>query len=369
MVRPLRLPLIVMAAAALLAGLHAGLQRIGWIETSASTDLALWHGPLMVTGVFGTLIGLERAVAYGGRWLYAAPALTGASALALVLGVEASHAALLAVVGSAILSVGALAAWRQHPALFMAALAAGVIALLVANAVWLVGGLSPAVALWWAGFLVLIIAGERLELSRVLEHGRMVHALLVASAATLVVGLVALLLEEPVGYALSGAALLALTAWLLAFDVARTTIRGSGLTRYMAVALLAGYVWLGLAGLLLLRPDAMDGYFYDAALHALFVGFAFSMVFAHAAVIFPAVTGIAMPYTRLFYLPLALLHGSLAFRIGADALGLASERSFAGALNGAAILLFFALLLASAAAATHHRRVRSRPHASEGMAS
>lgn len=368
MLRPLRLPLVAMAASALLAGLHAGLQRIGWIAASQSGELALWHGPLMVAGFFATLIGLERAVAHGGRWLYAAPALSGAAGLVLIFGFDASLAALLAAAGAAVLSLGAVFEVRRHPELFMAALAAGVLALLAGNGLWLVQGLSPVVAFYWAAFLILVIAGERLELSRVLQHGRLANGLFVAVAVCLIAGLAVLLVSEH-GYHLIGAGLVALAAWLAVYDIARRTIRGSGLTRYMAVALLAGYAWLGYAGILLLRANPLGGFGYDAILHALFVGFAFSMVFAHAAVIFPAVIGVEMPYRPSFYLPLLLLHGSLVLRIGADALELDGARGIAGALNACAILLFFALLLASTAAAARRRRERSRSSLPEGSRS
>ena len=366
MLHAARLPLVLLAAAALLAGLHAGLQRVGWIEFSG--ELALWHGPLMATGFFATLIGLERAVALGERWLYAAPALSGASGVASMVAPGHSFAALLAVAGAAILSVGAAVAFWRHRALFMATLATGVFALFAANLLWLVDGLSPSVALWWVGFLVLVIAGERLELSRVLQHGPLIDSLFVVAAAMIVAGLVALIYDE-FGHALLGLGLLALTAWLCVFDVARRTRRGRGLTRYMAYALLAGYGWLGFAGALLLLADPIGGFRYDAILHALFVGFAFSMVFAHAAVIFPAVIGIEMPYSRFFYLPLVLLHLSLALRFAADALERPDERSLAGALNAAAILLFFLLLLGSAVAAHRRRRVKARRPLPEGLTS
>jgi hypothetical protein len=45
-----------------------------------------------------------------------------------------------------------------------------------------------------------------------------------------------------------GAALVLLAAWLALFDMARVTVRTQGLSRYMALALLAGYVWLGIGG-------------------------------------------------------------------------------------------------------------------------
>ncbi len=88
------------------------------------------------------------------------------------------------------------------------------------------------------------------------------------------------------------------------------------------MALLAGYVWLGVAGLLSLRYGGVTaGMAYDAGLHSLFVGFTFSMIFAHAPIILPAMTGLAVPYHARFYLPLALLHGSLLLRVAGDLAG------------------------------------------------
>src|SRR5690606_12864433 len=109
-----------------------------------------------------------------------------------------------------------------------------------------------------------------------------------------------------------GAALLTVAAWLVTFDVARHTVRGGGLPRYVAVGLLAGYGWLALAGLLWAGAGpATDGPRYDATLHAVFLGFVLSMIFVHAPVILPAVLRVPLPYHPVFHVPLALLHGSL----------------------------------------------------------
>ncbi len=79
---------------------------------------------------------------------------------------------------------------------------------------------------------------------------------------------------------------------------------------------------------------------YDAALHALMLGFVFSMVFGHAPIIFPAVLRVAVPYHPLFYAPLALLHFSLIIRLAGDAAALYDWRSAGGALNALALLAF-----------------------------
>src|SRR5574338_888570 len=72
--RLLRLPLMFLAIGALLAGLWAGLLRIGWPIPPLSPRLLIEHGPLMVSGFLGTLISLERAVALSqlqqGRRIY-----------------------------------------------------------------------------------------------------------------------------------------------------------------------------------------------------------------------------------------------------------------------------------------------------------
>jgi hypothetical protein len=57
------------------------------------------HGPVMVMGFLGTLIGLERAVAYGRRWAFAAPGPTGLGAVALLAGLPTTLAQVALVLG------------------------------------------------------------------------------------------------------------------------------------------------------------------------------------------------------------------------------------------------------------------------------
>ena len=79
---------------------------------------------------------------------------------------------------------------------------------------------------------------------------------------------------------------------------------------------------------------------WDAALHAILLGFVFSMVFGHAPVILPAVLRVALPYSAILYAPLALLHASLALRVAGDMGTSASLRAAGGAGNALAIALF-----------------------------
>ncbi|MEW6566565.1 MAG: hypothetical protein AB1449_00065 [Chloroflexota bacterium] len=85
-VRPGRTLLLAVALMALLVGMWVGLMRLGWGVPGWSAQLPLAHGPLMVSGFLGTLIGLERGVALRQRWMYLAPGLTGIGGLALIAG-------------------------------------------------------------------------------------------------------------------------------------------------------------------------------------------------------------------------------------------------------------------------------------------
>jgi hypothetical protein len=73
------------------------------------------------------------------------------------------------------------------------------------------------------------------------------------------------------------------------------------------------------------------------------------MIFAHAPIIVPAVTGLAVPFHNGFYLPLALLQASLALRVAGDLGAGFTLRQWGGLLNEVAILLFLAVLVATIA--------------------
>ena len=283
-----RLPLLAVGLLSMACGLWLGLLRLGWNLPLPWPDQLIAHGPLMVCGFLGTLISLERAVALGARWGYAAPVLTAAGALALDLGPAGAPGALLITAGSVVMLAMFVVVWRRQPALFILTMALGALAWVVGNALWLGGASIFRLVFWWMAFLVLTIAGERLELNRVLRPTPAVRAWFVAGIVLMLAGVVVERWRPEPGVRVIGAGLLVLAVWLMRHDVARRTVRQRGLTRFMAVCLLAGYVWLGAGGILALAlAPAMPGTLYDATLHAVFLGFVMSMVFAHAPVIFP----------------------------------------------------------------------------------
>jgi hypothetical protein len=114
-----RLPLIGLAATALILGVWTGLVRMGVALGPASAIAALplgEHAAFMVSGFLGTLIGIERAAALGSRWAWAGPVLSGLGALALLAGrADLGHAAM--VVAAAMMTAVMTALWTRQKSL------------------------------------------------------------------------------------------------------------------------------------------------------------------------------------------------------------------------------------------------------------
>lgn len=339
-----RIPFVALGLVALLAALWAGLVRLGWDLPPLLQPLPGAHGPLMVSGFVGTLISLERAVALGRRWTYAAHLLSGLGALVLLADLPAPLGKLSITLGSLVLVAIFVVIVRRQPTLFTLTMLIGAVMWLAGNYLWLAGWSIFQVVLWWAGYLVLTVAGERLELGRMLHLSRRVHAFFLASAALLFAGVIVYAFDRALGVRVSGIAMLALALWLLRYDIARRTVRQPGLTRFIALSLLVGYAWLAAGGLFAVLFDSPFSNLlqYDALLHSLFLGFIISMIFGHAPIILPAVLGRAMAFRSFFYAHLILLHLSLLMRVGGDLLNAPSVREWGGMLNVIALLLFLA---------------------------
>ncbi len=349
-----RLPFMLLAAIALLVGLWAGLVRIGWQLPPFQVAM---HGQLMISGFLGTLISLERAVALQRRLPYLAPALTAAGTASLIIGLPDMIARGLILLGSLVLLISFSAAYYQHFKFNLEwaslALIIGSLSWAIGNALWVAGFSLPHIAPWWVGFLVITIAGERLELSRVVMLKRSSIIAFVISASIFIVGLIVSLFTFQLGIQIGGAGLIALGLWLISFDVARKTIRQTGLTRFVAACLLPGYVWIIIAGASWIKwADYFSaGAIYDAMLHTALIGFAFSMIFGHAPIIVPAIIGVQIPYRPIFYAPLTLLHASLIVRVIGDLTFNPTLRAWGGLFNEIAVLLFLGGLAWSAQAA------------------
>jgi len=343
--RPL---LLLLALLALLCGMWAGLLRLGWTWPVLRPTLPMSHGPLMVCGFLGTLITLERAVAVRRLWSYAGPIFSGLGSLLLIWNGQVPAGPLLLALGSLWLVMIFAQIVRQHPSLFTLTMAAGAGCWLAGNLLWLFGRPVYHVVEWWTAFLVLTIAGERLELSRVQRLPQLSLVLFLAVCGSIGLALGLSLWQLSPAARLLGAAYLALALWLLRYDLARRTVRTAGLTRFIAICLLSGYFWLAFGG----GWSAWHGAFfagpiYDIQLHTIFLGFVFSMIFGHAPIILPAVLGRPITYRPQLYLPLGLLHLSLLLRVIGGWMVIPALRQWGGILNAIAILAFFALFAAA----------------------
>lgn len=338
---------MALAGLCLVTGLWGGLARIGWGVPVPNGNAVSQHGALLLSGFLGTLVALERAVALERRWAYAAPALSGLGGLIISLGLPSLPGRGLIVAGS----VGLVAIFvfiiHHRPDLAHSMMGAGALLWCVGNVLWMVDWPTYRATPWWMGFLLLTIVGERLELGRVLRLRASLHLILQFFVGVFVIGLLIGLMAFQLGIQISGVALLGMSIWLLRYDIARRTIRKTGLTRFIAACLLLGQVWLGVAGVLwLVAPHRFNaGFAYDAMLHIVLIGFVFSMIFGHAPIILPGVLRIPFAYSPLLYAPLALLHLSLILRLMGDATQNLIWRMWGGLLNEVAISGFLLLMV------------------------
>ena len=360
-----RLLALAMAGTCLLAGLDAALLRLSLpapvrAAGGAPGSLALLHGPLMLVGFLGSVISLERAVAARAAWAFLAPAGLALGSLLLLAGAPQTVGRLVMLAGALALGAIYMAVHRRAPSVAGDVESLGAIALILGVFLWIAGApIEDCVPLWLL-LPTLTIVGERLELARI--------AFLDDAVETTVAGLsaVALLgacLHPAGGWApiIIGPSLLGLAVTMAYHDVARRTIRSrgraAGAVRFSAASMLAGYLWLAIAGAAW-TVWGLDGAAYEIIIHCLGLGFAFSMILAHAPTIIPAVVHRNLPYHRLMWLPFALLHGGLALRVGALAAGALVPWQAGGVVGIVAILAF--MLIAVTRVATSGR-IGSRP--------
>lgn len=235
--------------------------------------------------------------------------------------------------------------FKRETQLYTATMLSGGLSWLLGNLLWLMGRPIFEIVMLWIAFLVLTIGGERLELNRVLRLSKREQWFFRGIVGLLVVAALFSVFHLDWGARLSGVSYLLLFGWFLRKDIAFRNLRHSQpLTRFISISLASGFVWLGIGGLLFIVLGKMvGGMYYDALLHALFVGFVGSMIFGHAPIIFPALFGFTAQFSKTLYIPLVLLHLSLALRIIGDFTLSMELRQWGGLFNVMAALLYLGL--------------------------
>lgn len=320
----------------LLLAVWSGWLRIGW--NFPVTNVAAQHGALMVNSFLASLIFLERAVTFRNKWVLLLPFINAASTLAFIFNLPTA-AQLMFIAGSSGFVIMCSYFICRYKETYYIIFLAGAICLLVGNIILFKTNFFPNAVTWWIGFLLITIVAERLELSRFLALSNFKRSLL-----WICILLVIFALAWPFhlyGNIFLSVAIAATALWLLKFDMAKHSIKVKGQHRYSGLLLIVGYAWLlVMAGFLILQNRL--AFRYDAVLHSFFIGFVFSMIFSHAVIVLPAVTGLVVKvYRPILYLWFVLLQASLIVRIVSDVVVDVLCRKIAGMANGLSILLFF----------------------------
>src|SRR5690606_39636334 len=114
----------IFALALLLLAAWAGLVRMGW-PWPLPARLVLLHGPVVIGGFFGTVIGLERAVAIARPWAYGAPAGAALGTLLLASGLAPLPGIVLLIAAGVVLCAVYVVAYGRQPAPFTAVMGLG----------------------------------------------------------------------------------------------------------------------------------------------------------------------------------------------------------------------------------------------------
>ncbi len=340
-----RIPFVVPAMLCLAGGVLTGLVRAGTNLPEQLSFNAAIHSILVISGFFGTVIGLERAVATQRLWPYLAPLFSGLAGLALLLALDLTVVSLLFTLGSLCFVLASIHVYKKHPATHAMVLLLAAALWLIGNSLWLLQGTFWTSIPYGLSFLVLTIAGERLELTRFLPPKPFSKIFFIAIVFLIIVGTILSGFNGFIHNTWLGIGYAALAIWLLRFDIARRTIRQSGVTRFVAVCLLSGYTWLLVGGLLLTDLITLGVFQRDAGIHSIALGFIFTMVIGHAPIIFPAVMRVPIPFSIIFYIPLLLIELGVSLRLCAAFLSSTTLREAGAGVNAVAILTFILCLL------------------------
>ncbi|MEQ8684284.1 MAG: hypothetical protein RIE86_03285 [Imperialibacter sp.] len=335
-----KLPFFALALVGLLSGVWAGLIRIGF--DLPPVDLATLHGPLMVGGFVGTLIGVERSIlSSNGKW-WLIPALSGAAIIAWLAGFHQVAPYFLIAASALLVLLQAILLLSSSPTWVTFVQFCGAICFAGGNIRLLFNPLMPAIVPFWMGFVLCFILATRLS-----EN----PAKNVLMGSLIKVGLVVFLVSLIVpfhlgGYYLTGGGLVAIALGMIYIEVQTDQGIGWSYEKYSFTAIMLGWFWLLTSGIgIMLWKEHIYG--YDATTHSFFVGFLFSMVFIHALAKASYLAGLSKPpFHPVLFTWLILLSVSLLLRVfAADILHIISLKKWSGLLNGISIFGFILSLI------------------------
>lgn len=331
------LPLILLA---LIMGTVGGWIRLGYVVAPLATA-AISHGLLMVGCFLGTLISLERCMVMTNKACLLIPAC-GLLATCFVIFGNEYWGLIFLTIESAGLVVILYHQTLKYKLPELVWMCLGAICWLIGNIMVIRTGFIPVATTWWIAFIMFTIVGERMEFAKFLPNPKWSKMLIHGLMSLFFVGL--LFPFHQGGNLILGFTAISIGVWLICFDMARFSVRKTAFHCYIGLGLIVGYVWLISFGLVLCLMENHP-YFYDLFLHTFFLGFAFSMIWAHAPIILPTIfrrtetlyNPVLWPLWLLFQLSLWGRTLACTFQNG-------EVRSWFGVINGWVILFMFTFM-------------------------
>ncbi len=335
-----KIPFILLVAISLVSGSLTGWFRLGFDLPVAK--VFMHHGAIMTGSFLGTVILIERIVALKKKWLYGFPVINALSALFFFLNFN-DLAFICIIIGAVGLFYIFYLINYIHSDLPHQIMWTGAAAFFIGNVHMHLFESYAYSVLWWMAFLLLTIAGERLELNRFLPVSKSKKLILVGFLGLFTVS--CLIPYHLGGQYLTGASLLLTGLWLLRYDMIWKAIKMPGIHRYSAVVLLCGYIWLLICGIFYLT-DITGFVSYDGLIHSFYLGFIFSMIFAHAPIILPGVLRVTVkPFHPVLYVMIGIFQLSLLMRVGGGLIEAMELKKWGGLVNGVVIFGFLITLV------------------------
>ncbi|RAW02562.1 hypothetical protein [Pseudochryseolinea flava] len=353
MIKTERLPIILFAMFCLVCGLWSGLQRIGW--NIALSPMVAHHGAIMVGGFLGTLIALEKIIPLRKRILFLIPVLNAVS-VAFFFADQIKVSIYLLILSSASLVLVFLYYFRSQRSIIYVLMSLGAVCWLVGNVLLLSSFFYPLAFPWWVAFALYIIAAERMEIMKFLPVSSTAKQFFIGLLFIFGIGVV--LSFHGVGRMVSAVSLIAIAAWLMKHDTITLNLKRKRLPQFTAITLLCGYIALLLTGIFFWSLS--DQWLaYDAIVHAFFLGFVFSMIFAHGPMILPGIMGLyGTPFSKVLYVWLVILQSSWVLRVISDIYMAMEIRRVCGMLSAIAIVGYFVTMAILTFSSRQHAKVR-----------
>lgn len=348
----------------LFIGLYAGLLRL---NLPLPGNLAVFHGPLMVCGFLGVLIGLERAARHGGLWSFLVP--VSAAGGALCLWFAQISWALYCWLFSVILHVFVFLRihWPLQGATHSLSLS-GLWAWFSALIFWFGGQSIRLVSLVLLLFPVLTILAERWPMAlrgpcAFILSNRLGHVLAVVFG--FLIWVIFLWPTYDLPWRFSGLLFMGTgLSILISLWKQQTSSSHGSWEGYFKGGLFLSYGWFILGGAWLFfyaQSALLEDPFYDVLIHSVGIGFILGNIFAYFPRVLTTLSGLELPFRTIFFFPLGLLHMGLGLRVLGKMGGTPWLWQLGGSLNVLAVLAFMGVVILGI------KGLRSRSKPSTGL--